>query len=366
MELPHRYTHLKLIGYGAQGIVVSAVDSKTSKQVAIKKLICAFKDELHAKRSYREFDLMSRVNHRNVIKLLSAYTPQSSLHEFKDIYLVMELMDNNLDAVVKMEKGEMDHERLSYLLYQLLCGIHHLHKSGIIHRDLKPTNIAVRYEECELKILDFGLARSANGGLMKSPYVVTRPYRAPEIILGAVNYTHGNGVTEYDTQADVWSTGCIFAELFRGEVLFLAENQLQQWGRITQVLGKPDATFTSRLQPTVRELVERHPSWPPMPWARLFPDGQIRELATSPEATNENARDLLSKMLVIDPMRRITVEEALRHPYVKQWSAEVDGPGSGQYDAAIEGQNLTVEQWMGKSAPLLQLVFGEEEHFAAK
>ncbi|KAH7706534.1 mitogen-activated protein kinase 8-like [Aphelenchoides avenae] len=112
----------------------------------------------------------------------------------------MELMDNNLDAVVKMEKGEMDHERLSYLLYQLLCGIHHLHKSGIIHRDLKPTNIAVRYEECELKILDFGLARSANGGLMKSPYVVTRPYRAPEIILGAVNYTHGNGVTEYDTQ----------------------------------------------------------------------------------------------------------------------------------------------------------------------
>ena len=143
---------------------------------------------------------MSLVNHKNIIKLINVFSPQKTLDEFQvnlsfrrnfkkfqDVYMVMELMEVNLCQVVNLE---LDHERLSYLLYQLLCGVRHLHAAGIIHRyfllfeiflifdfrDLKPSNIAVK-SDCSLKILDFGLARTATQSFSMTPYVVTRYYR---------------------------------------------------------------------------------------------------------------------------------------------------------------------------------------------
>ncbi len=122
---------------------------------------------------------MKLVNHKNIISLLNAFSPQKSVEEFTDVYLVMELMDSNLCKVIEMK---LDHERISYLLYQMLCGLKHLHMAGIIHRDLKPSNIVVGCN-CTLKILDFGLARSVRNNAVMSLYVVTRYYRSPEIIL---------------------------------------------------------------------------------------------------------------------------------------------------------------------------------------
>ncbi|KAE9546170.1 hypothetical protein FO519_010618, partial [Halicephalobus sp. NKZ332] len=132
----------------------------------------------NAKRAYREFEILTLVNHRNIIKLLNAYTPQNRHTELSDIYLVTERMESDLLRTIRQEHG---HKTISYLLYQILCGIHHLHKAGIIHRDLKPNNIAAN-SNCELKILDFGLARTEDK-LMMTPYVSTRYYRAPEVIL---------------------------------------------------------------------------------------------------------------------------------------------------------------------------------------
>ncbi|KAF7252513.1 Mitogen-activated protein kinase 10 [Varanus komodoensis] len=175
-----RYQNLKPIGSGAQGIVCAAYDAVLDRNVAIKKLSRPFQNQTHAKRAYRELVLMKCVNHKNIISLLNVFTPQKSLEEFQDVYLVMELMDANLCQVIQME---LDHERMSYLLYQMLCGIKHLHSAGIIHRDLKPSNIVVK-SDCTLKILDFGLARTAGTSFMMTPYVVTRYYRAPEVILG--------------------------------------------------------------------------------------------------------------------------------------------------------------------------------------
>ncbi|XP_074501838.1 mitogen-activated protein kinase 8 isoform X9 [Sebastes fasciatus] len=175
-----RYQNLRPIGSGAQGIVCSAYDQILERNVAIKKLSRPFQNQTHAKRAYRELVLMKCVNHKNIIGLLNVFTPQKILEDFQDVYLVMELMDANLCQVIQME---LDHERLSYLLYQTLCGIKHLHAAGIIHRDLKPSNIVVK-SDCTLKILDFGLARTAATGLLMTPYVVTRYYRAPEVILG--------------------------------------------------------------------------------------------------------------------------------------------------------------------------------------
>jgi c-Jun N-terminal kinase len=332
LKILNRYRNINVIGAGAQGLVLSATDRATGQLVAIKKLTRPFSNVTHAKRAYREFVLMNLVNHRNIIKLLNAYTPQRSLEEFSDLYLVMEHMDANLCQVIQME---LDHERMSFLLYQMLCGINHLHKAGIIHRDLKPSNIVVNMQ-CQLKILDFGLARNKDDTTMMTPYVVTRYYRAPEVILGI----------GYNANVDVWSIGCIFAELIVGKVLFPGTDHVDQWTKIVEIVGTPGTHFTQRLQPTVRQYVENRPRCDPKAWPSLFPDSMFPD--TIDQRLNAvNARDLISKMLVIDPLHRITVEQALLHPYVHLWydASEVDAPPPRQYDPSVENADHTVEDW---------------------
>ncbi|KAH1025927.1 hypothetical protein HUJ05_010544 [Dendroctonus ponderosae] len=297
-----RYQNLKPIGSGAQGIVCAAIDTVTQQNVAIKKLSRPFQNVTHAKRAYREFKLMKLVDHKNIIGLLNAFTPQRSLEEFQDVYLVMELMDANLCQVIQMD---LDHERMSYLLYQMLCGIKHLHSAGIIHRDLKPSNIVVK-SDCTLKILDFGLARTAGTTFMMTPYVVTRYYRAPEVIL--------------------------------------------------EQLGTPSQQFMVRLQLTVRNYVENRPRYPGFTFEKLFPDVLFPSDSSEHNRLKATqARDLLSKMLVIDPQSRISVDEALLHPYINVWYDEqevnavssylVENPAPGPYDHSVDEREHTVEQW---------------------
>lgn len=329
-----RYQNIKPIGSGAQGIVCAAFDTWTSENVAIKKLSRPFQNVTHAKRAYREFVLMKLVNHKNIIGLLNAFTPQKSFEEFQDVYLVMELMDANLCQVIQMD---LDHERMSYLLYQMLCGIKHLHSAGIIHRDLKPSNIVVK-SDCTLKILDFGLARTAGTSFMMTPYVVTRYYRAPEVILGM----------GYCDNVDIWSVGCIMGEMIRGSVMFPGTDHIDQWNKIIEQLGTPSPDFMKRLQPTVRNYVENRPKYTGYAFEKLFPD-----VLFPPDSTEHSglkagmARDLLQKMLVIDPQRRISVDDALMHPYINVWydESEVNGPPPAQYDHSVDEKEHTVAQW---------------------
>lgn len=332
LKILTRYNNLEVIGSGAQGLVFSAMDRVTNTKVAIKKLTRPFSNVTHAKRAYREFEILNLVNHRNIIKLLNAYTPQTTLEEFNDMYLVMEMMDANLCQVIQMD---LDHERLSFLLYQMLCGIHHLHKAGIIHRDLKPSNIVVNFQ-CQLKILDFGLARNTAETMTMTPYVVTRYYRAPEVILGC----------GYQENVDVWSIGCIFAELIRGKVLFPGTDHIDQWTKIVEVLGTPGPEFTCRLQQSVRNYVENRPRVEPRDCSVIFPDS-IFPIEIDSRLNARNGRDLLSKMLIIDPNHRISVQQALQHPYVNLWydPDEVDGPAPTSYHEPIHATDHTVDEW---------------------
>ncbi|XP_027244306.1 mitogen-activated protein kinase 10 isoform X7 [Cricetulus griseus] len=304
-----RYQNLKPIGSGAQGIVCAAYDAVLDRNVAIKKLSRPFQNQTHAKRAYRELVLMKCVNHKNIISLLNVFTPQKTLEEFQDVYLVMELMDANLCQVIQME---LDHERMSYLLYQMLCGIKHLHSAGIIHRDLKPSNIVVK-SDCTLKILDFGLARTAGTSFMMTPYVVTRYYRAPEVILG----------------------------------MGYKENDIDQWNKVIEQLGTPCPEFMKKLQPTVRNYVENRPKYAGLTFPKLFPDSLFPADSEHNKLKASQARDLLSKMLVIDPAKRISVDDALQHPYINVWydPAEVEAPPPQIYDKQLDEREHTIEEW---------------------
>ncbi|XP_032825168.1 mitogen-activated protein kinase 8-like isoform X1 [Petromyzon marinus] len=328
-----RYQNLRPVGSGAQGIVCAAYDTIIDRNVAIKKLSRPFQNQTHAKRAFRELVLMKCVNHKNIIKLLNVFSPQKSQEDFQDVYLVMDLMDANLCQVIRME---LDHERISYLLYQMLCGIKHLHSAGIIHRDLKPSNIVVK-SDCSLKILDFGLARTAATSFMMTPYVVTRYYRAPEVILGM-------GYTE---NVDIWSVGCIMGEMVRHKILFPGRDYIDQWNKVIEQLGTPVSEFMKRLQPTVRNYVETRPRYPGYSFEKLFPDALFPADSEHSKLKASQARDLLSRMLVIDPLKRITVDEALQHPYIHVWydPAEVNGPSPQISDRRLDEREHTVDEW---------------------
>uniref|UniRef100_A0AAX7VVL9 Stress-activated protein kinase JNK n=1 Tax=Astatotilapia calliptera TaxID=8154 RepID=A0AAX7VVL9_ASTCA len=285
-----RYQNLRPIGSGAQGIVCSAYDHNLERNVAIKKLSRPFQNQTHAKRAYRELVLM-KFRHVHML------------------YLVMELMDANLCQVIQME---LDHERLSYLLYQMLCGIKHLHAAGIIHRDLKPSNIVVK-SDCTLKILDFGLARTAATGLLMTPYVVTRYYRAPEVILG----------------------------------MGYQANDIDQWNKVIEQLGTPSQEFLMKLNQSVRTYVENRPRYAGYSFEKLFPDVLFPADSEHNKLKASQARDLLSKMLVIDASKRISVDEALQHPYINVWydPTEVEAPPPVITDKQLDEREHTVEEW---------------------
>jgi len=248
-EVPDRYKLVKILGKGSYGEVAEAFDRTTKRKVAIKRMPDVLSEETDARRMFREIFILRRLKHKHVCDLVDILKPPQDLKAFKDVYMVFEFLDTDLYKLLQSEQYLTD-EHVQSFLYQLLCGIKHIHAANCIHRDLKPANILLN-EDCTLKICDFGLSRvmpkskkssSSSSMLPKSPlpsnksssrtssssssssssnkttntgsrpqklnrsmtkHVVTRWYRSPELIL----------LQNYDTAVDVWSAGCIFAEL---------------------------------------------------------------------------------------------------------------------------------------------------------
>ncbi|TQD74996.1 hypothetical protein C1H46_039464 [Malus baccata] len=182
-----------------------------------------------------------------------------------------------------------------YFLYQLLRGLKYIHSANVLHRDLKPSNLLLN-ANCDLKICDFGLARTTSETDFMTEYVVTRWYRAPELLLNC---------SEYTAAIDIWSVGCIFMEILKREPLFPGKDYVQQLSLITELLGSPDDSDLGFLRSdNARKYVKQLPHFPKQPFAEKFPN-------VSPLAI-----DLAERMLVFDPSKRITVEEALNHPFL--------------------------------------------------
>ncbi|NXC37728.1 MK13 kinase, partial [Penelope pileata] len=319
-ELPRRYTSLHPVGSGAYGSVCSAIDKKTGEKVAIKKLCRPFQSEIFAKRAYRELMLLKQMQHENVIGLLDVFTSAPSYHGFQDFYLVMPYMRTDLQKIMGHEFSD---EKIQYLVYQMLKGLKYIHSAGIVHRDLKPGNLAVN-EDCQLKILDFGLARHADAEM--TGYVVTRWYRAPEVIL---NWMH------YNQTVDIWSIGCIMAEMLTGKTLFKGKDYLDQLTQILKVMGHPGEDFVEKLEDkAAKSYIKSLPKMPKKDLSVLFPKA------------NPQAVDLLDKMLQLDVEKRLTATEALAHPYFDQFrDVEEETEAQQAYDDSLEREKLSIEEW---------------------
>ncbi|KAL9689898.1 hypothetical protein QQ045_010289 [Rhodiola kirilowii] len=293
-EIDTKYVPIKPIGRGAYGVVCSGINRETNEKVAIKKIHNVFENRIDALRTLRELKLLRHVQHENVIALKDVMMPAQRVG-FKDVYLVYELMDTDLHHIIKSSQP-LSGDHCKYFIFQLLRGLKYLHSANILHRDLKPGNLLVN-SNCDLKICDFGLARtSRSNGEFMTEYVVTRWYRAPELLLCCDNY---------GTSIDVWSVGCIFAEILGRKPIFPGTECLNQLKLIINVLGsQQEADLEFIDNPKARRYIKTLRFSRGVQFTRLYP--QADPLAI----------DLLQRMLVFDPSKRISVIDALQHPYL--------------------------------------------------
>lgn len=291
--LNSRYKPHKVIGCGAYGLVISATDELTKQRVAIKKISNVFEDLIDGKRILREVRLLRHFNHPNIISLHDILIPPA-MDSFEDFYFVTELMDTDLHRLISSDQPlSEDHSR--YFIFQILCALKHIHASGVIHRDIKPQNILVN-ADCDVKLCDFGLARGNEDKMTE--YVVTRWYRAPEILLACPSY--GPAV-------DVWSVGCIFAEILLRAPLFPGGDFMETTNMICQCLQPNAASLDFVTVSKARRFLEKikYDTSGNRTLAGIFDD----------ETVDSAGFDLLSKLLAFNPAHRISVDEAMNHPY---------------------------------------------------
>uniref|UniRef100_A0A183DNR8 mitogen-activated protein kinase n=1 Tax=Gongylonema pulchrum TaxID=637853 RepID=A0A183DNR8_9BILA len=300
---------------------------------AVKKLYEPFRDEKAALRVYREMRLLQMMVHENIVRLLDLYTPDKSLFAFSAVYIVTEYAGNSLYEILKRErelkKRILSPEHHKFIIYQLLRALKYLHSANVMHRDLKPGNLAVT-NDCDLSVLDFGLARTLNGeDAVLSAYVMTRWYRSPEVMYWKIE--------SYDTQADVWSVGCILAELTLGRPLFPGEDSMAQYRLIAELCGSPDRDLLAKIasNEAILSVITKLGVYPRKSFADYFP-----------KTCSMLVIDFLDRILVLDPEKRMTVAEALAHPYLREYSMPDDEPIADGPFTLDEGSSCkTISDW---------------------
>jgi len=297
-EVESRFEIKEIIGHGAYGVVCSATDLRSSQLVAVKKVENIFEHRSLSKRTLRELKLIRCFFHENIMSVERVMRP--STEQYSNIYIVSELMETDLACVIRSPQ-ELTDEHCQFFIYQVLRGLKYMHSANVMHRDLKPRNLLVN-SNCDLKICDFGLARVDDPGqrdkAVMSNYIATRWYRAPEVILNRKPYTKA---------VDLWSVGCILAELIGRKPLFPGRDSFHQISLIISIIGSPDVD-------KCKDFVTALPKQPKVPFSRVYPNG------------NPLAYDLLDKLLQFEPSDRYTVEEALSHPYLEELHCVEDEP----------------------------------------
>lgn len=319
-DLGGRFVDFRPLGFGVNGLVLSATDSRTCRKVAVKKLTLS--DARSMKHALREVKIIRRLDHDNIVKVYEVLGPkganlQGELFKFSVAYIVQEYMETDLARL--LEQGTLAEEHAKLFMYQLLRGLKYIHSANVLHRDLKPANIFISTEDLVLKIGDFGLARIVDQHYSHKGYLseglVTKWYRSPRLLLSPNNYTKA---------IDMWAAGCILAEMLTGRMLFAGAHELEQMQLILDTI------------PVIREedkdeLLKVMPSFVNSTWEVKRP---LRKLL--PEVNSE-AIDFLEKILTFNPMDRLTAEMGLQHPYMSPYSCPEDEPTS-QHPFRIEDE----------------------------
>lgn len=305
-KVPADLEFIKKVGSGAYGCVASFKDPKTDGKVAVKKITDAFHDLIDGKRILREVKLLRTFRHDNIICILDMYPPDNP--EFDDIYIVTDLMETDLHRVI-YSKQQLAEEHHQYFAYQILRGLIYLHSANVVHRDLKPSNILVN-KNCDLKICDFGLSRgfaADEDDPTLTDYVVTRWYRAPEVVLLA---------SEYTKSIDVWSVGCICAEMIGRKPIFTGKDHLDQIKKILQIIGTPTEADLDWLpkKTAARNFIAKVPVAQKQAWSAIYPKA------------SRNACDALEAMMTFHPMRRPNVTQCVELEYFKSLHMPDDEP----------------------------------------
>ncbi|XP_068668477.1 cell division control protein 2 homolog [Aristolochia californica] len=286
-----QYEKVEKIGEGTYGVVYKARDRLTNETIALKKIRLEQEDEGVPSTAIREISLLKEMQHGNIVRL------QDVVHSEKRLYLVFEYLDldlkKHMDSCPELAK---DPRLIKTYLYQILRGIAYCHSHRVLHRDLKPQNLLIDRRTNALKLADFGLARAFGIPVRTFTHeVVTLWYRAPEILLGSRHYS---------TPVDVWSVGCIFAEMVNHLPLFPGDSEIDELFKIFRVLGTPNEETWPGVS-SLPDYKSAFPRWPSKDLATLVPDLEPAGI------------DLLSKMLCMEPSRRITARSALEHEYFK-------------------------------------------------
>eukprot|EP01013_Petalomonas_cantuscygni_P025595 TRINITY_DN47608_c0_g1_i1.p1 TRINITY_DN47608_c0_g1~~TRINITY_DN47608_c0_g1_i1.p1 ORF type:complete len:492 (+),score=86.26 TRINITY_DN47608_c0_g1_i1:146-1477(+) len=355
--IPQRYRLQRLLGRGAFGVVCSAVDTTTGALVAVKKVINCFDRPDHAKKIVRELAAMTVLRHHpkicELIDILlpppppgraTVNTPEdiaAADAAWMDVYFVMEFLPTDLAGVLLPPGVAAGHgtalsqQHIQYIVKQLVQGVAAIHRAGLVHRDLTPRNVLCT-EECKVRVADFGLAREVDAQMTE--YVVTRWYRAPEVMMGFQVSREENPQRFTQDGCDMWSVGCILAEMLgRGKVLLQGKNYIDQFQRTLELVGTPTAedlaicpsviqNWLSQMGAKPSQLGELHKRFPP-PGA---------EEAGDAATLHAKALDFLRSCLHFNPAKRPSPDSALRHPYLDDGFESDDEPITA---AALEMTN---------------------------
>ena len=290
----NKYKKLSKIGEGTYGIVYKAEDIQKKRIVALKKIRLKPEEEGIPSTAIREISLLKECKNKNIINLIDV------IHTKSKLTLIFEYCETDLKRIMDEKREEkLPLKTIKEYFYQIIKGLNYLHKKKIIHRDLKPQNLLINSEN-KIKICDFGLARGY--GVPVKTYtneVVTLWYRPPDILLG-------NKI--YDISCDIWSAGCIFAEMLLGHPLFSGKNESEQCEQIFHLIGTPDEDTFNWLKES--------PEWN----TGINGDGFTKVtrknfLTTFNQVDDQLAIDILDKILVFDPEQRICTDDLLKHPF---------------------------------------------------
>eukprot|EP01126_Amoeba_proteus_P001671 TRINITY_DN104_c0_g1_i36.p1 TRINITY_DN104_c0_g1~~TRINITY_DN104_c0_g1_i36.p1 ORF type:complete len:384 (+),score=42.53 TRINITY_DN104_c0_g1_i36:117-1154(+) len=276
-----RFTKLEILGGGTFGTVWAALEKRTGIVFALKQIKITG-NEGFPRTALREIKIMKKIHHDNVLSVREIVWIDK---EYLDVYLVMDLYPYDLRKLLSKYRMQFSPSEVKFLFRQLIMGVKYLHDHAILHRDLKTENILLN--ACgNLKICDYGLSRNYSDRKAYTPVVATLWYRSPELLLGPI---------EYSTEVDMWSVGCIFAELILGVVLFNGTNELEQIDKIFQITGTPDED-----------------SWPGFTSLPGLEGKKFRKYSSclttyfDKSGLSQNGLNLLRRLLTLDPAQRIT------------------------------------------------------------